>query len=103
MNKRTQPRRRARDFGRIIFPGGQPVVACVILDISDGGALLFVDAGAAKDTIEIPDSFSLFRRASKSIHDAKVVRRAAKTIGVRFLSTVDVSSTDDKRLGGSKR
>jgi PilZ domain len=98
MNKRSQERRPAKNFGRIILPETQEVVACAVLDISDGGARLFVDPKATKGRTEIPDSFRLVHTETKLIHDAKVVRRMGKTIGVQFLSTITPSRGNDASL-----
>jgi hypothetical protein len=90
-NKRKSPRRRVHDFGKIIFPGGRDIVACVIVDISDGGARLLFDTGAVKNGMQVPDSFILHHKKAKSFHEAKVVRRSGRTIAVRLVSVLNSS------------
>jgi hypothetical protein len=90
-NKRTNPRRRVHDFGKIIFRGGRDIVACVIVDASDGGARLVVDIGALKNGMQVPDSFVLHNKKARLFHEAKVVRRSGRTVAVRLVSALDSS------------
>jgi len=102
-NRRTMPRRPVHDFGKIIFSDGKEIVACVIVDVSEGGALLLFDAGAIKNGAQVPDSFVLHHKKTGSFHDAKVVRRSGRTIAVRLLSSLDHSEIGDKRVAALMR
>ena len=90
-NKRTSPRRRVHDFGKIIFPGGRDIVACVVVDVSDDGARLLFDVGALKNGMQVPDSFVLHNKKARSFHEAKVVRRSGRTVAVRLVSAIKSS------------
>lgn len=96
-NKRQSTRRRVHNFGKIIFSGGREIVACVIVDVSEDGALLVFDAGAAKSGAELPDKFILHNKKAGTFHEAKVARRAGRTVGVRLLSALDREDVDDAR------
>ncbi len=97
-NKRRSPRRRVHDFGKIIFPGGRDIVACVIVDVSDGGARLLFDIGAVKNGAQVPDTFILHNKKARSFHEAKVVRRSGRTIAVQLASALKSSEIGADRL-----
>jgi hypothetical protein len=94
-DKRGKPRRRVRQFGRILLPDGHSAIACVILDVSENGARVLISADAARSG-EIPETFRFYHDANRSIHQAKVVQRSGKSIGIRLLSTTDLSGADGK-------
>jgi hypothetical protein len=61
-------------------PGGTaPATDCVVVDISEGGALL----SPIKPT-KLPSRFSLQRDGTTKMSDAEVVWRGNGMIGVRF-------------------
>lgn len=73
------PRRALRKFGRIIVESSPTPVVCAILNLSETGALLFVDDGASPPT--------RFRLATAEFPEPKaveVVRRKNKLIAVKF-------------------
>jgi PilZ domain-containing protein len=78
-NRRKAPRRPAR--GRVwADPGGlAPVVDCVVVDISEGGASLAAVAGT-----ELPDAFRLQIDASQTLGEAEVVWRRGHAVGVKL-------------------
>ena len=73
------PRRALRKFGRIIAESWRDPVACVILNLSETGALLFVDGKVP------PRRFQLLLPNSNELKAVEVVRRENKVIGVKFL------------------
>ena len=93
---RGKARRRVRQFGRILLADGHSSIVCVILDVSEGGARVLVSAGAAEGG-EIPETFRFFHDANHTIHDAQVVQRRAKTMGLRLLSTLDLGADQNGR------
>jgi hypothetical protein len=90
-DQRKRARRRVRQFGRILLADGHSSIACVILDVSECGARVLVSAAAA-DGGEIPHSFRFFHDANHTIHDAEVVQRRGKTLGLRLVSTRDLAA-----------
>ena len=95
---RKHRRQRIRRVGKIVAPNGTRPINCIILDVSDGGALLLPETDAMGNTLPVPDAFHLIYRAKKMLYEAVVVRRAVKTLGVRFLSSCDLLTTTDERF-----
>jgi len=78
LNRRLSPRRNAVIGAEIVFDGGRSTKACVIRNISDGGAKLEVTS-----VIGIPNNFNLIIPAHRP-HACRVVWRALKELGVAF-------------------
>lgn len=89
--RRTNSRAKVRKVGRIVTDNPRRIASCIILDLSDTGALLLVHD-------QVPDTFKLFYSAKRMIRDAVVVRRQQDTIGVRFDSAAVILDTDDAQL-----
>jgi hypothetical protein len=88
--RRTNTRAKIRKVGRIV-DGADKVSPCIILDLSDTGALLLVHT-------KIPDKFQLYYSAKRTLRDAVVVRRQQDTIGVHFASPPVVIAPGDARI-----
>lgn len=56
----------------------------VVVDISDGGAQLFVDAGQ-----ELPKKFDLHIQRRRKSYRCELLRRDGDHVGVRFLAKRD--------------
>ena len=89
--QRKRARRRVRQFGRILLADGHSSIACVILDVSECGARVLVSAAAA-DGGDVPDTFRFFHDVNHTIHNAEVVQRHGKTLGLRLVSTRDLGA-----------
>lgn len=78
-NRRRHPRRRAR-MRAWADPGGvAPVVDCVVLDVSEGGASVIAVNGA-----DLPDAFELQLDARRSMARAQVAWRSGVAVGVKL-------------------
>jgi hypothetical protein len=89
--RRSDARNKIRKVGRIFVDGAGKAVPCIILDLSDTGALLLVHD-------KVPDQFSLYYSAKKVLRDVTVVRRLPDAIGVRFDSDEITLQPGDPRL-----
>lgn len=90
-----QPRARRvriRKVGRVIGTQSEYCEPCVIMDLSETGALLLVDGKPP------PDSVYLLQRQSCVLRQAAVVRRGPKAVGVQFTGAVEQLTADDARL-----
>jgi hypothetical protein len=78
-NRRRHPRRRAR-MRAWADPGGvAPVVDCVVLDVSEGGASVVSVTGA-----DLPDAFELQLDAHRTMGKAQVAWRSGAAVGVKL-------------------
>jgi hypothetical protein len=78
-NRRRHPRRRAR-MRAWADPGGvAPVVDCVVLDVSEGGASVIAVNGA-----DLPDVFELQLDARRTMGKAQVAWRSGAAVGVKL-------------------
>ena len=78
-NRRRHPRRRAR-MRAWADPGGvAPVVDCVVLDVSEGGASVIAVNGA-----DLPDAFELQLDAHSKMGQAEVAWRNGAAVGVKL-------------------
>lgn len=78
-NRRRHPRRRAR-MRAWADPGGvAPVVDCVVLDVSEGGASVVSVTGA-----DLPDAFELQLDARHTMGKAQVAWRSGVAVGVKL-------------------
>jgi hypothetical protein len=78
-DRRQIQRHRALMGGRIVFRGGFCSMGCLILNISDEGALLQPD-----DIVMCPKTFTLIPRTD-ALRECEMVWRRGDKIGVRFL------------------
>lgn len=89
--RRGGGRNKLRKVGRILPSDNGKVRACIILDLSETGALLLVHD-------KVPDTFSLYHSAEKTLREATVVRRQQDTLGVRFCGEAITLQFGDPRL-----
>lgn len=85
-------RKTVKKIGRIIWPGTSRVEGCVIVNISQTGALLRVSGFSP------PDAFLLLQKSAKTLHEVRVVRRTSATIAVQFQSTLPALSEEAQAL-----
>lgn len=83
---------RVNKVGRVIGSDSNYIEACVILDVSDSGALLLVDGKPP------PDRCQILQRSSRVLRPAEVVRRGPAAVAVRFTAAGETLSVDDVRL-----
>jgi hypothetical protein len=76
--RRMYPRSRVLRRAQIVFRGGHTAVACIVLDLSSGGARLKV-----RDWLGLPDAFEL-RIENGPSRLAEVRHRDLEIAGVRF-------------------
>jgi PilZ domain len=80
-DKRRSPRRDIRHVA-VVFKDDSTRVSCTLSDISATGARLELD-----DPAELPDEFVLYLSGNgRARRRCKVVRRAAKHVGVMFVA-----------------
>lgn len=89
--RRTNSRAKVRKVGRILVDGASKAYVCIILDVSDTGALLLVHD-------KVPDRFALYYAAQKTVRPVTVVRRQQDTLGVRFDGEATRLAPGDGRL-----
>lgn len=89
--RRDGSRAKVRKVGRIVIDEPRKIFSCIILDLSDTGALLLVHD-------KVPDQFELFYSSKRTLWPAVVVRRQQDTLGVRFEGEGEVLPADDDRL-----
>ncbi len=77
-------RRRVLKSAKIVFPGGDVVVDCVIRDLSAAGARLEVPA-----TIGVPQEFTLIDTHANRHYMAKTAWRRGTSMGVEFRDLPD--------------
>ena len=78
-NRRRHPRRRTR-MRAWADPGGvAPVVDCVVLDVSEGGASVIAVNG-----VDLPDAFELQLDARRTMGRAEVAWRSGVAVGVKL-------------------
>lgn len=85
-DRRAAPRRRLFRRGKIIFNDRNCTMACVILDISEGGACI-----EPLDTAYLPEEFAL-KVGNWLAQSCEVVWRSGEILGVRFLGLAGVSA-----------
>jgi hypothetical protein len=102
-NQRKKPRRNVHEFGKVIFTNGKPIVSCVIIDLSEDGALHLLDASATKSGVHLPQSFVLHHKKAGSFREAKIVRRSGRTVAVRLLASLHRSEIGEKGLVATMR
>ena len=78
-NRRRHPRRRARTRAWADPGGVAPVVDCVVLDVSEGGASVVSVTGA-----DLPDAFELQLDTRRTMGKAKVAWRSGVAVGVKL-------------------
>ena len=76
-DRRTKGRRATRTRAWADPGGVAPVVDCMIVDVSEGGASVTAVNGA-----ELPDAFQLQIDRSNAVGEARVVWRKGHTVGV---------------------
>jgi hypothetical protein len=76
--RRRVPRQRTLKSGQIVIGNAQPVLDCVVRNLSPGGALLLVPS------LAVPDRFQLVFPASRARHECRVAWRAIDRVGVAF-------------------
>ncbi len=90
---RQAPRKRVKEWARIVFDEGRRVHKCTILDISEGGARLCIG------NLEAPALLYLYRKSTGCFHEAAVVNRSSQFIGVRFKGDpIDAASASGQAL-----
>ena len=78
-NRRRHPRRATR-IRAWADPGGvAPVVDCVVLDVSEGGASVIAVNG-----VDLPDAFELQLDARRTMGRAEVAWRSGVAVGVKL-------------------
>lgn len=75
--RRRTPRHRVFKGGLIAFKGKS--LTCTVRNLSDGGANLDIDSGAA-----VPPSFTLVLETDKTIRRCEMKWRTERRIGVAF-------------------
>lgn len=79
-DKRDRPRQRTRlRTGKILDRRGQFVTECLIYDRSDGGGRLRLPA-----EIVLAASIQLYEDQSAALHQADIVWRTKREVGIRF-------------------
>jgi hypothetical protein len=81
-SRRNSTRRRVLRRGSIIYGKGHSAVACIVLDLSTGGARLKVD-----EWLGLPDRFEL-RIENGPRREAEVRFRDMKMTGIRFVDEI---------------
>lgn len=76
---------------------GRPRLACVVKDLSVGGALLELEKPSW-----LPYSFQLMIEATRFISMCEVRRQTDKGVGVRFLAAVEQSVIDRRRASDNR-
>lgn len=81
MNERRHTQRtRTLKAGKVEIDSRNPVMDCIVRNLSTRGALLLLPS------LAVPDQFVLTLGASHARHDCRVVWRAIDRVGVEFVS-----------------
>ena len=78
--RRHAQRTRTLKAGKVEIDHRNPVLDCIVRNLSTHGALLLVPSMA------VPDEFVLTLGATRTRHDCRVVWRAIDRVGVEFVS-----------------
>ncbi|MFM9941621.1 MAG: PilZ domain-containing protein [Hyphomicrobiaceae bacterium] len=78
--RRQDDRRKSVRAAISRFEGARSPIQCVLLDISLGGARLYVH-----DTSEVPDQFQLHVESEALTRQCEVVWRQTHELGVKFI------------------
>lgn len=89
---RKEPRKRTKEWAKIVLMDKSTVFNCTITDISPGGASLRVG------DVRVPDEFYFYRKADSSLRQAVVKSRRYGTIGVQFDEFIDPNTEDGLAL-----
>jgi hypothetical protein len=89
---RKAPRKRVKEWAKLILDERRCCILCTIVDISDTGARL-----AVRDA-ELPAAFFVFLKSDKSLREAVVIRREQQFLGVRLAPPLDLASEKAKSL-----
>lgn len=92
-DRRQFGRRQTNLHGWITVPG-RPRLACTILDISVGGALI-----GLRMPSWLPYNFQLTIEATKFVSWCEVRHQRADAVGVRFLNAVEAAGLDTRSAG----
>jgi len=77
---RKKPRRQFNYNARVLIDNNSPLVVCAIVDISESGARLALEADEA-----LPETFTLLlTRNGRARRDCRLVWRDGQTLGVEF-------------------
>ncbi len=77
---RRNPRRQFNYNARILIDSSSPLIACAIVDISESGARISLEAGQT-----LPETFTLLlTRNGRTRRQCRVVWRDGQTLGVEF-------------------
>lgn len=88
-DKRNRPRQRTRlRTGKILDRQGQFVTECLIYDRSESGGRLRLPA-----VVALAASIQLYEDQSASLHQADIVWRTRRDIGIRFRASVATPRT----------
>ena len=88
-NKRFAPRRKGQMPAQIYFEGTVTTVPCVIRDMSTTGARLEIKDGwdtPFMSEVSSIDHIKLVVRMDRVVYECKIIRRANKEVGVKFVS-----------------
>ena len=85
IERRATPRRKTRFKATIVHGEDRATTACMVVNLSDGGACLKVG-----DPISLPAGFHLIWAADQAVLKAEAVWRGNGEIGVRFVSKHDI-------------
>lgn len=75
---RREPRKRIKEWAKIVLEDERTVFNCTIADLSAHGACLKIG------TAVLPDRFLLFRKADQTLREATVKSRRFQTVGVEL-------------------
>lgn len=96
--RRSTPRNRTIQGGKIVYGDFRFLVDCVIRDISSSGARLKVE-----DPSEVPETFHLYDYKHQRLIPAEAVWRSEREVGVRFVGEpINIFESKDHRLARFK-
>ena len=89
--KRNSIREQVALDAKGIIPNADTVIDCTILDISETGALMELDAVDI-----IPKNFKLFVPERHMLSECRVVRRSGRFVGIEFQTCADLRPNDEE-------
>jgi hypothetical protein len=89
---RREPRKKTKEWAKIVLADERTVYNCTIIDISPQGASLKI--GIA----DIPDHFFLFRKVDQTLRKATVKSRRYQTVGVELGAPLNLEDERPKAI-----
>ena len=89
---RREPRKKTKEWAKIVLTDERTVYNCTVIDISPQGASLKIGIAA------VPDHFFLFRKTDQTLREATVKSRRYQAVGVELTAPLNLEEERPKAI-----